>query len=64
MRNLKLLHSHLVIAPLDLTGCSHITVNPDTGHVILVTNTDALVLDPATSEVKGRKDFLTLIRNI
>ncbi|PVD20111.1 hypothetical protein C0Q70_20605 [Pomacea canaliculata] len=58
MRNLKLLHSHLVIAPLDLTGCSHITVNPDTGHVILVTNTDALVLDPATSEIIHRRSLL------
>lgn len=51
MRNLKLLHTCRVPHSPVLEGSHEICVDPDTGRVILVTPSSALVLDPSSAQV-------------
>ena len=51
MRNLKLLSVCHVSALPDLVGSHDISVDPDTGRIIVVTETAVVALDPQSRQV-------------
>ncbi|KAK7492537.1 hypothetical protein BaRGS_00016203 [Batillaria attramentaria] len=59
MRNLKLQYTSRVPPSPPLEGSHDICVDPDSGRVILVTSTSALVLDPSSAQVTNSQSLVS-----